>query len=88
MKSNHSHYFKDVAGLDQIDVYRVLALFEVTDPCVQHAIKKLLCAGKRGNKDVAKDIQEAVDTLERSLDMRAEETFMRNIPAAEPVTHG
>lgn len=61
----HSHYHKDVSGLQSIDVYRVLRLFEVTDPCLQHAIKKLLVAGGRGVKDIAQDVQEAIDTLER-----------------------
>lgn len=61
----HSHYFKDVRHLDHIDVYRVLDLFAVTDPCLQHAAKKILCAGQRGAKDVGKDIQEAIDTLTR-----------------------
>lgn len=59
----HSHYFKDVSHLKLIDVYRVIELWEVKDPCIQHALKKLLVAGKRGAKDEAKDIQEAIDTL-------------------------
>lgn len=69
----HPHYHKDVKHLDSVDVYRVLALFGVTDPCIQHAVKKLLCAGQRGVKDSSKDIREAVDTLERCLDMRGED---------------
>ncbi|WVH13936.1 hypothetical protein CASP1_00013 [Alcaligenes phage CASP1] len=68
----HSHYFKDVSNLNKIDVYRVLDLYEVTDPCIQHAVKKLLVAGKRGAKDQAKDIQEAIDTLTRWKDMQGE----------------
>lgn len=40
---NHEHYFKNVEHLKTVDVYRVLDLFNVTNPCVQHAIKKLLC---------------------------------------------
>ena len=40
----HSHYFKDVRHLQTVDVYRVLALFGVTDPCLQHAAKKILVA--------------------------------------------
>lgn len=68
----HSHYFKDVSNLQKIDIYRVLDLYEVTDPCVQHAVKKLLVAGKRGAKDQAKDIQEAIDTLTRWKDMQEE----------------
>jgi len=56
-----------------IDVYRVLHMFEVTDPCVQHAVKKLLAAGDRGHKDVRTDIDEAIQSLHRYRDMRDEE---------------
>lgn len=70
----HSHYFKPVHHLAHVDVYRVLSLFNVTDPCLQHAIKKLLVAGGRGaGKDEGKDIQEAIDTLQRWQAMRAED---------------
>jgi len=68
-----SHYFKDVQTLKHIDVYRVLVLFGVTNPCVQHAIKKLLCAGQRGVKDERKDIEEAVSSLVRYLEMQTED---------------
>lgn len=61
----HSHYFKDVSHLETIDVYRVLQLYNVTNACQQHAAKKVLLAGCRGGKDYLKDIQEAIDTLER-----------------------
>jgi hypothetical protein len=73
MKNTYNHYFKDVRHIDGIDVYRVLELFNVTDPCLQHAVKKLLCAGKRGAKDEEQDVQEAMDTLERYQDMKVEE---------------
>lgn len=73
-RTKHSHYFKDVAHLGYVDVYRVLQLFAVTDPCLQHAIKKLLVAGGRGaGKSIEKDVREAVDTLNRWLQMRAED---------------
>lgn len=68
----HSHYFKDVSNLQQIDVYAILKLFDVTDPCIQHAVKKLLVAGGRGSKSIDKDIQEAIDTLERWKAMQIE----------------
>ena len=69
----HNHYFKNVKGLDYIDVYRVLQLFSVTDPCIQHAIKKLLVAGGRGaGKSIEKDIQEAIDSLKRWQEMQTE----------------
>lgn len=70
---SHSHYFKDVSKLKTIDVYRVLELFGVTDQALGHAIKKLLVAGGRGaGKSIEKDIQEAVDTLLRRLEMKRE----------------
>jgi hypothetical protein len=73
--NKHPHYHKDVSGLQTVDVYRVLALFNVTDPCIQHAVKKLLVAGGRGaGKDIGKDIQEAIDSLERFKEMRVEDT--------------
>jgi hypothetical protein len=68
----YPHYFKK-CGYDYIDVYRVLLLFNVSDPCIQHAAKKLLASGTRGYKDVSTDIQEAIDTLERWKTMRIEE---------------
>lgn len=67
------HYYKKVGHLEHIDVYRVIQLFQVTDPCLQHAVKKLLVAGNRGVKDMNKDVQEAIDTLQRWQEMRAED---------------
>ena len=69
----HSHYYKDVRHLDQIDVYRVLDLFEVTDSCLQHAAKKLLVAGGRGHKDLERDINDVIDSCNRFLEMRRED---------------
>jgi hypothetical protein len=68
-----SHYFKDVQTLKHIDVYRVLVLFGVTNPCIQHAVKKLLCAGNRGVKDTQQDVQEAIASLLRYLEMQTED---------------
>lgn len=69
----HSHYFKD-CPFTEIDVYRTLELFGVTDQAIGHAIKKLLVAGGRGaGKDVRKDVKEAADTLIRWQQMRNED---------------
>ena len=74
--NKHPHYHKDVRNLETIDVYRVLALFNVTDPCIQHAVKKLLVAGGRGaGKDISRDIQEACDSLNRWQEMQAEDVI-------------
>nr|QMP82912.1 MAG: hypothetical protein [Caudoviricetes sp.] len=68
----YSHYYKKVP-YSHIDVYRVLELFEVVDPAIQHAIKKLLVAGGRGHKNIEKDIDEAIVSLTRWKEMREEE---------------
>lgn len=74
MSRKHSHYFKDVSKLETVDVYRVLQLFGVTDQAIGHAVKKLLVAGGRGaGKDIGRDIQEAIDTLERWKEMGQED---------------
>lgn len=72
-EQKHNHYFKDVSNLKFIDIYRVLLLFCVTDPCLQHATKKLLCAGNRGVKDELKDVQEAIASLTRYLEIKTED---------------
>lgn len=69
----HNHYHKDVSHLQTIDIYRVLQLFDVADPCLQHAAKKILCAGQRGAKTQDQDIQEAIDTLHRYQEMQKED---------------
>lgn len=69
----YSHYYKTLPCLT-VDVYRVLHAFDVTDPCLQHAAKKIMCAGGRGAKDAKKDIEEAIDSLVRWLEMRREES--------------
>ena len=68
----YNHYFKNTKHLDAVDVYRVLELFNVVDPCLQHAIKKLLCAGGRGTKGMDQDVREAIDALGRWEDMQVE----------------
>lgn len=71
---NHGHYFKGVEHLMSIDVYRILTLFNVTDPALQHAVKKLLVAGGRGaGKNVEQDVHEAIDACTRFLEMREED---------------
>ena len=67
----HRHYFKDVSNIAEIDVYAVLKLFGVTDPCLQHIVKKALCAGKRGHKDMMEDLQNIVDTAIRAVELNS-----------------
>lgn len=86
---SHDHYKKDVSHLQAIDVYRVCDLFNVTQPALQHAIKKLLCAGRRGAKDYERDLREAVDSINRALQMAAEDcnTGMQQLCTKLKATH-
>ncbi len=78
-KTNFSHYYKKVPdGVTHLDVYWVLELFEVYSPPLQHAIKKMLVAGGRGHKNIEKDIDEAIASLNRWKEMRAEQGIKQN----------
>lgn len=64
-------YIRQIVGLDgktcQIDVYRVLAAFEVDSHPVAHAIKKLLAPGMRHAKTREQDLREAIASIEAEL---------------------
>ena len=80
--TKHNHYFRDVSHLQQVDVYRILELFEVTCPVAQHIVKKALAAGKRGAKSPARDMQDIVDSAQRWLAMREEDSKVSTDAAA------
>lgn len=69
-----SKYIRRIVSCDAIpyntinvDVYSVLEAFAVVNPGIQHAIKKLLCAGIRGKGDCVQDLKEARDALSRAI---------------------
>lgn len=69
-EKQYSHYHRKLpSGITHVDVYVVLKLFSVEDAAVAHALKKLLCAGKRGAKDRATDLREARDSITRALEL-------------------
>ncbi len=86
MPREFPHYFRDVSHLGEIDVYRLLELFDVTDHAIGHAVKKLLAAGARGAKDRDSDVREAKATLHRWLEMRAEDENARGAARASGIT--
>ena len=71
--NNNNPYIVDISKYNKLDIYRILSLYNVTNPCLSHAIKKLLCAGKRGVKNQTQDINEAVQSLQRFLEMQGED---------------
>jgi hypothetical protein len=73
-------YNREIVGLDGvktiIDVYRVIVAFNVTSPELQHAIKKILCAGLRGKGNEDQDISEAVLSLQKYQERKAQESHI------------
>lgn len=56
-----------------IDIYDVLTAYEVTNPATAHAIKKLLMPGQRGAKSKIQDIDEAIASLFRAIELERAE---------------
>jgi len=67
--NEYPHYFKPVPTTSHVDVYWVLTAWEVHCPAVAHAVKKLLCAGQRGVKDRVRDLEEAVASVKRAIEL-------------------
>lgn len=67
-KNKYQRIIKDVT----VDVYDVLDAFGVTCPAMAHAIKKMLMPGLRGHKDAEQDKREAIQAIERSIELHKE----------------
>lgn len=66
-----------------VDVYDVLKAFNVTCPAMAHGIKKALAPGQRGVKTSIQDKQEAIASLERSIEMERQEGI--TVPEVPPM---
>lgn len=65
-------YAREFKGV-KIDPYRICKVYNITDPAIQHALKKLLRLGRGSEKDEENDVEEAIQSLERWQEMREEE---------------
>lgn len=63
------HSCHDGGKYIQVDVYEVLLAFNITDPGLQHALKKLLCCGIRNKGTEVQDMEEAIDAINRSIEI-------------------
>lgn len=67
------------------DVYDVLRAFNVTDPAVAHAVKKLLAPGQRsGGKDERQDLEEARWSIDCAVGAMSEPSYKVGIDRAKP----
>lgn len=65
----HPHYHKPTNGVETVDVYWVLNAWGVQCHATGHAIKKLLNAGQRGVKPTRQDLEEAIDSIKRAIEL-------------------
>lgn len=75
--ASDAHYRYEYQGV-KLDPYRILQVYDITHPAHQHAIKKLLRAG-RSIKDTRRDVAEVILALQRWLEMMDED-----MPPAPP----
>ncbi len=71
-KVPNNKYAREIKPGVFVDVYDVIYAFTVNDPCIQHAIKKLLAAGERGHKDRLEDLEDIVASVNRAIEMHKE----------------
>lgn len=81
-KRKHNHYFR-VCRYRVLDFYRIADLFDVTDSTLQHILKKSLAAGKRGAKDLRRDLEDIRDTANRRLEMMDEDEALLKVEGEE-----
>ena len=65
-----SKYTKTIHGVP-VDVYDVLQAWGVSNPALQHLIKKALQCGHRGHKDNAQDLQDIIDSAIRAKELES-----------------
>lgn len=66
-----SKYHREIAPGVYVDVYDVLNAWQVTNPALQHLIKKSLCPGGRGHKTKAEDLDEIIASAKRAKEIES-----------------
>lgn len=67
-----AHYRYQYNGIN-LDPYRIIKVYGITEPAAQHALKKILCAGKRGHNTVIQDIDDVINAMNRWKEMILED---------------
>ncbi len=80
--AKRSHYYVEIKKGVWVDVYDVINGWKVTNPALQHLLKKALKVGKRGHKDTMTDCQEIIDSAIRAKEIEAENA---DLSVASPV---
>lgn len=70
MKTNK--YSREIKPGVFVDVYDVLNAFKTGSAAVDHAVKKLLAPGQRGVKSREQDLNEAIASIRRAVEIEGE----------------
>lgn len=70
-------YLRTIYGVDtegnaaslQVDVYDILDAYPTRNPALDHLIKKALCPGTRGHKDLLTDLDDIIKSAQRAKQM-------------------
>nr|DAE49061.1 MAG TPA: hypothetical protein [Caudoviricetes sp.] len=65
-------YLREIKPGIFVDVYDVLMAWNVTNPALQHLIKKALQAGERGHKSREQDLQDIIDSAIRARELESQ----------------
>ena len=57
------------AGSLQVDVYDILDAYPTKNPALDHLIKKALCPGQRGHKDLLTDLDDIIASAKRAKEL-------------------
>ena len=74
MSEQHSKYHREIKPGVWVDCYDVIKAWAVSNPADAHPIKKMLMPGTRGSKDGIQDRREAIQSIERAIQL--EETSL------------
>ena len=61
-------YQRRIKGI-VVDVYDIGDAYGVTNQALSHLLKKVLCTGKRGHKDIETDLQDIIDSAVRAKEL-------------------
>lgn len=78
-------YQKIIYGKDQngnvvkciVDVYDVLEAWKITNPALQHLIKKALQPGERGHKSLVEDLKDIIASAQRALEIEQSKEVLK-----------
>lgn len=76
-KDKGAHYRYSYKGV-KLDPVRISLIYEINHPSQAGALKKILCAGKRGKKTLVEDIEDIITSCERWLETIAEDADQNN----------